>query len=349
MAVDPPVNPASSADSGDETSRRLFELVAGFRHAQLLGVAARLRLADLLAEGPRASGELAPLAQADPQALHRLLRGLVAIGLLTETADRRFALTPLGARLRTDAPRSLHGWADFTGDLVYRGWSALLHSVRTGETAFRHVFGSDAFDYFAAHPDADDLFNRGMASITANLMPAILDAYDFSASQTVVDVAGGDGSLLAALLGAYPSLRGVLFDLPHVLPRDGGPLQAAGVTDRCTLAAGDFFAGVPEGGDTYLLKSILHDWDDERSLAILKNCRRAMIVDSRLLLIEQVLPERVEEDPRIALSDLNMLVMTGGRERTAAEFGSLLAASGFALKRIVPPPTLVSLIEAAPV
>ena len=332
---------------------RLVDLLLGFRGTQLLYVAAKLGLADLMADGPKRSDELARAAGADPQALHRVLRGLVSIGVFTEIEEGRFVIAPLGERLRTDVPGSFRGRAIFTGELNCRAWGSLLQSVRTGETAFHHAFGMELFDYCAAHPEAGEVFNRGMGSITASGVPAIVAAYDFSTSHTLVDVGGSHGVLLAAILQAHPVLRGVLFDLAPVLAGAGPQLQAAGVADRCALVAGDFFETVPEGGDVYLLKSIIHDWDDERSVALLKNCRRAVARGGKLLLIEQVLPGRAEHAPRNALAhanlaDVNMLVMTGGRERTAAEYRSLLATADFELRRILPTSDVWSLVEAVP-
>jgi SAM-dependent methyltransferase len=340
-----------------ETPRRaLGRMIGGFHTTALIGVAARLGLADLLGEGSRHSEELAPRLGAHAPSLRRLMRALVEIGVLSEAGDGRFSLTPLGRLLREDAPGSLRSVAIVYSESFYHAWGALLHSVQTGETAFEAVLGAPFFDYFARHPDEGEAFDRTMAGLGVEIAAQTVSAYDFSRFGRVVDVGGGQGTLIAALLKTNPRVTGVLFDLSAVVAGARSRMEAQGLLDRCELVAGDFFEAVPPGGDAYLLKWIIHDWDDERSTRVLRNCREAMAEQSRLLLIETVLPDRIASEPAGAGLDVHMLVLTGGHERTESEYRALLASCGFQLTRIVP--TLarspvfgaaVSLIEAMPV
>ena len=326
----------------------LLRLVNGFQVSQAIHVAATLGIADLLAGGPRTSDELARETASNPEALYRLLRALAAAGVFSEEEGRRFALTELGEGLRSDAPGSLAGWAAyFVGPASWRAWGALLHSVRTGENAFRHVHGTDAWSWRAERPEESALFDRAMMTATRIMNRALIDSYDFSRFGTVVDVGGGNGALLATLLATYPELRGVLFDQPHVVAGADDVLRGAGVADRCQVVGGSFFDVVPEGGDAYVLKAIVHDWEDPESLAILRACRAAMPEGAVLLLIERVLGPP-NEDLVTKLIDLNMLVHPGGRERTLHEFDSLLQAGGFELVGATRTPAGFSAIEATP-
>ena len=330
-----------------------MRLATGYQASQALHVAASLGLADLLAGAPRSSDELAAATNTHAPSLRRLLRALAAFGVFREEEDGCFALAPPGECLRADLPGSarplvlMWGHEDFR-----RTWDALEHCVRTGETAAKHLFGSDdAFARYAADPGLGAAFNAGMTVMSAATADAVVAAYDFSGARLVVDVGGGHGRLIAAVLSANPSLRGVLFDLPSVVRGATGLLAQARVADRCRVLGGDMFAAVPEGGDLYLLKSVIHDWDDGRALAVLANCRRAMQAPgSRLLLVERLLPERMEPTPAArshALGDLNMLVRTGGLERTEGEFRKLLDEAGLRLVRVLPTSSHLSLIEAA--
>jgi hypothetical protein len=326
----------------------LMRLLAGAQVSQAIHVAATLGVADLLSAGPRASDELAAETGAHAGSLYRLLRALAAVGVLHEDEQRRFALTPVGELLRPDVPGSLHGWAAFVGRPYIRAaWSELEHSIRTGETAFRHVHGTDVWSYRAEHPGESEIFDRAMESLTGSLNRALLDAYDFGRFETVVDVGGGNGALLSALLGAYPAMRGILFDQQHVVANARSTLDAAGVADRCTVVAGSFFEEVPAGGDAYAMKSILHDWDDPEAGAILRVCRGAMADGARLLLVERVVGA-ANEDPRTKFSDLNMLVAPGGRERTIEEWGALLASADFRLDDATPTASGFFVVEAEP-
>lgn len=350
--------PATNGDNpthhGEPPATALLRVATGYQASQALFVAARLGLADLLGDGPRPVEDLAAAAGAHAASLRRLLRALAAFGVFREGEDGRFALAPLGEHLRAGAPGSvrplvlMYGHADFL-----RTWGELEHCVRTGETAAKLLFGADnAFARYAADPDLGAAFNAGMTVLSAIVADAVVAAYDFSDLSPVVDVGGGQGRLIAAVLRANPSLHGVLFDLPYVVEGAGPVLAEAGVADRCEAVGGDMFEAVPAGGALYLLKSVVHDWDDGRATAVLAQCRRAMAGrrEARLLLVERVLPNRIEPAPVVqsqALSDLNMLVRTGGRERTEGEFDALLDVAGLRLLRVIPTETPVSLIEAA--
>jgi len=320
-----------------EQFQQLYWLLGGYRVSQALYVAATLGLADLLKDGPRGSDELARATGTHAPALYRVLRFLAGVGLFDEVAPRRFALTRLGAGLRTDVPGSVAPLALMLLDEYHwRPWGRLLHSVRTGETAFRHVHGLGLFDYLGRHPDAAAAFHRAMTSNTADSGTAITAAYDFSGIERLVDVGGGHGLLLATVLRAHPALRGVLYDRPEVVAGATATLEAAGVADRCEVVGGDFFAAVPPGGDAYSLRQIIHDWDDPEAVALLANCRRAMRAGGRLLVVERAIaPDYREALPELHL-DLEKLVNVGGLQRTDEEYRALFAAAGFRLTKIVP-------------
>jgi len=277
-----------------------------------------------------------------------MLRALASVGVFTETAPGTFALTPLADLLRTAVPGSMRALAITYNEEQYRAWGELLHSVKTGGVAFEHIYGMPVFEYFAQHPEADRVFNDAMIGWSNQVAGAVADTYDFAPFRTVVDVGGGYGTLLAAILRNNPDARGILFDQPHVIAGADGLLTAAGVADRCATVGGDFFAAVPEGGDAYVLAQILHDWDDDRCMTILRQCRRAISSHGKLLVVELVLPP--DEEPFFGKwLDLHMLVMNGGRERTAIEYGALFQATGFQLTRVVPTPPGPSVVEAVPI
>jgi SAM-dependent methyltransferase len=329
----------------------LLHLMTGYRAMQALYVAARLGIADLLKDGARGSEELARATGADARALHRLLRALASLGVFGEDADGRFAPSELGALLRSDVPGSLRAAAIFFGDeRNWDAWGKLERSVMSGEPV-RGPRGTQAFlEESARDAEGAALFNAAMTSLTSAFDAAVTAAYDFSRLGTLVDVGGGQGALISSILAANPHLRGILFDIPPVIESARGRIGEAGLAGRCELVAGDFFASVPAGGDAYVLKWVIHDWDDEHSIAILRSCRRAMARDGRLLLVERVVPERIDQSADtqgIVLGDLNMLLWTGGRERTAAEYRALLTSAGFTLARIVPTATQLSIIEGA--
>ena len=332
----------------DETpGATLGRLIVGFQVSQAIHVAATLGVADLLADGARTSDELAAATDSDAGSLYRLLRALASVGIFHEDEGRRFSLTPMGALLRSDVPGSLRGWAMHVGRPYFQeAWGHLEHSIRTGDNAFQHVHGTDVWAYRAEHPDESAIFDLAMESLTAASNRALLDAYDFGRFGSVVDVGGGNGALLAALLGEFPAMRGVLLDQPHVVANAAAVLERAGVADRCEIVGGSFFDEVPAGGDAYTLKSIIHDFEDERAVAILRICRHAMAADTTLLLIERIVGPP-NEDSRAKFSDLNMLVAPAGRERTLHEWDALVTRAGFRLATATPSTSGLAVIEAA--
>jgi SAM-dependent methyltransferase len=326
----------------------VVRLASGYWHTQAIYVAAKLGVADLLQDAPKTAEELAPGTQTHPRALYRLLRALASLGIFAEDEQRRFALTPMAECLRSDAPGSVRSLAIIRGEWQYEAWGQLLHSIHTGECAFEKLYGQPLFDYLAAHPEKGKLFDEAMTGVHGRETAAMLDAYDFSATGVLADVGGGNGEVIASILKRYPTMRGVLFDQPSVIDRSRRNLDAAGLAGRCDAVAGNFFESVPSGADTYLLRHIIHDWDDEKSVAILRNCRAAMKPNGKLLIVEGIVPPGNEP----ALSkffDLAMMVLPGGMERTEDEYRQLFAASGFALVRIVPTKSWISVIEGAPV
>lgn len=327
----------------------LVQMITGSWVSHAVSAAARLGVADVLKDGPKSSEELAPAVGVDARALYRLLRALTSVGLFVEDEDSRFSLTPLGTYLRSDVPGSLRAAALYFGsEELSRAWSHLSHSVQTGHPAFDHVFGMGSFEYFAHHPEIGRVFNEAMTGLARQRAAAVVAAYDFSGLRKIVDVGGGQGELLTAVLKAHPTITGVLFDLPATITSAQQNIAAADLTGRCTLMAGDFFVAVPSGGDAYVLSTVIHDWLDDKATVILQNCHRAMGKNGRLLLIERVLPSRVERSatlhPYTSLADLMMMVI-GGQERTEAEFCALYAHAGFTLTRVIPTQSPFSVIE----
>jgi hypothetical protein len=320
-------------------------MITGLRVAQMVYVVAKLGIADLLESGPKHCDELAAATGAHAPSLYPLLRGLGSVGLFTEVAEREFALTPLSEHLRTQAPGSLRDLAIFwSEDWHWRLWGELLQSVRTGEPATRRLWGMELFEYLAQNPDASAGFDRAMTGSYLERNAGLLSTFDFTGIGTMVDVGGGHGSLLAAILAANPYMRGVLFDRPEVVAGAHEVLRAAGVDDRCERVGGSCFDSVPEGGDAYLLAAVIHSWDDSDAAVVLRNCCRVMGPRSRLLLVEHVIPPG-DQSHRGKLTDVEMLLV-GGRERTEAEFRALLASVGLKLSRIVPTGRPHSVIEA---
>ena len=330
---------------GERINRKLLmALLEGYRASALLHVAGKLGVADLLAEGPHTSSELAQLAGADPTSMHRFLRGLVLLGICREEQDGRFAITRLGSFLQDAKPHSLRAKAILTGD-SYRAWANLLHSVKTGDTASAPTFGTDAWAHRRREPELDRAFNKAFEESAGRISREILFAYDFSAVRIIADIGGGYGYLLGSILRNSFPLSGILFDQPHVIAGAAPYLKKAGISERCRTVGGDFFVNIPGGADIYMLKSVIHDWNDEQSVSILKNCRQALKPEGRLLLIERLMPVRVKEDPPAVYQDLRMLISTGGRERTEGEFRVLLEAAGLTLTRIIPLPSGFHIIE----
>jgi O-methyltransferase domain/Dimerisation domain len=329
----------------------LFRMVTGYYVSQALYVAAELGIADLLAEGPRHYGDLAKATATHAPSLNRVLRLLASAGVFTEEDNGHFALTPVGACLRTGVPGSMRAATLLFGGRTQRTWSELMHCVRTGEPAFPRLWGTDPFSHLEQHPEEAALFDEAMADWTKHVAVATATVYDFSTLDTIVDIGGGNGVLLAGILTANPALRGILFDRPHVAERGRARLAELGVADRCAVVGGDFFREVPSGGAAYLLKHVIHDWNDDRAVEILKTCRKAMRPHARLLIIEGVYPPRIDQSlasQGSASNDVNMLVCTGGRERSADEFRSLYEAAGFELTRILPTEMRTSVIEGRP-
>jgi hypothetical protein len=348
MAVDEiPVPEGSPTELSPAVT--LHQLVRGAFVSQMVSVFARLGVADVLASGPRDAEEIAKSVGAHGPALYRLLRALGDFGVIAELENRRFALTSLGEMLRSDVPGSLRSMMMLVGLPFHRApWADLYKTIQTGESAFDRVHGTTIFDYLAEHPEDGAVFDEVMTSFSASLAAGFVQTYDFAPFGTVVDVGGGRGGLLAAILTANPHLQGVLFDRPAVIVDAAEVISSVQVADRCKLVSGDFFDSVPEGGDAYLLGNVIHNWDDDHAVQILGRCRAAMANTGCVLLAELVLPESAV--PAMArLADLGMLIMTsGGRERTAAEYRTLFDRAGLRLTRIVPSTGMISFIEAVP-
>jgi precorrin-6B methylase 2 len=327
----------------------LMRMVNEYRVSQAICVAAMLGIADHIKDAKRSADELAGLTDTHPRALYRLLRALAAVGIFHEEEDGLFSLTSLGSALRFDAEHSAAPWAAFVGRPYYRkAWSDLLYSIQTGKNAFRHAHGKGVWEYRAEHPEESVIFGRAMGAFSKSVAAAVLAIYDFSPFSVILDVGGGQGSLLAEILAANPGTRGILLDRQHVVATAAPVMDAAGVADRCEIVSGDFLAAVPEGADALLLKWILHDWDDDTNIAILRNCRRAIRSGGKLLVLEAVLaPPNEGADAKF--TDLNMLVAPDGQERTAAEFKSLLAMAGFEVSDIIEAGPHISIVEASPV
>ncbi len=332
----------------ESPSAALTRLVNGYQVTLALHAAAVLGIADLLAGGVNSVGEVAAATGTQPDPLYRLLRALAAAGVFHEEPVRRFTLTAMGECMRSDAADPVAPWAMLAGQAyVHRAWEALPHSLRTGESAFRHLHGVDVWEHRARHPAQAAIFDRAMSGISRRVAEAVAVTCDFGRFCRVVDVGGGEGVLLARILAAHPGVCGTLFDLPHVAARAAPVLDAAGVAGRCDVVAGDFFSGVPADGDAYLLKGILHDWDDAAAAAILHACRRAIAPGGMLLVIERLIAA-ANEGADAKFSDLNMLVLPGGRERTREEFEVLFTASGFRLSKVIATGTRMSVLEAQP-
>jgi hypothetical protein len=307
---------------------QLRRMVNGYQLTQAIHVAAKLKLADLLATGPRSADELAAETSMDPASLYRLMRALAAQNVFEELPDRCFALRALGELLRSDAALSLHGWAAFVGSPTHwRGWGHLLHSVQTGESGITHEVGMSTWEWRELHPEENAVFDAAMTANSRISNPVIVAAYDWSRFRTIADIAGGRGAMLSAILRKHSRVRGILFDQPHVVAGAPTLIEAEGVADRIDVVPGSFFESAPEA-DGYTMKYILHDWYDDDCVRILKTVRAAAPTDARLLVIERVI-EGPNEGVIGKMSDLNMLVGPGGRERTVDEYASLFEASGW--------------------
>jgi hypothetical protein len=343
------VQPAAAQDitRNRPAPRQLIQSLAlGMQGTQMIYVAAKLRIADHLSSGPKSAADLAAATKTHEDSLYRVLRALAGMGVFTEEEGRRFRLNEAAELLRTGVPGSLRAFCEVRGEeWMWPTWGALLHSVRTGQTAFDHLYGKGVFEWRKEHQEAARLFDEFQSEITAESAKAVVQAYDFSGVRKVVDVGGGDGTLVAGLLRSRPALRAVLFDLDHVAAAARAKFDRA-LLARCEFVGGDFFKSVPSGGDLYMMKFILHDWDDARALAILANCRRAMAGRGRLLVIEEIIcgPNQL---CRGKAMDVQMLVNTGGRDRTEKEYRDLLRKGGFEAARVIQT-TEQGIIEATP-
>ncbi|MEO6966393.1 MAG: methyltransferase [Acidobacteriaceae bacterium] len=323
---------------------QLIEMIMAQFVSRLIHLTATLKLPDLLVEGPKTAEELARLTATDARSLYRVMRTLSSLGVFTEDATQRFSLQPLGALLRSDTP----GYATaiiLGGEFTSRALDHLLYTVQTGEAGFQEAFGMPAFEWLAAHPAEASLFNDTMVGFHGREPAAVAAAYDFSDFETIADVGGSTGNMLTTILGHHAGPRGILFDMPHVVRDAPALIQQRGLTDRIQIEGGSFFESVPAGADAYILSHVIHDWDEGQCLTILGNCRRVMNHDARLLLVEMVLPSGDTPHPGKML-DMVMLSMSGGQERTAAEYGALLGKAGFRMIRVVPTASPVSIVEA---
>ena len=323
----------------------LMQMLFGAQMQRGVCLAVRLGIPDLLAEQTQTAEELAAKTGTHAPSLYRLLRTLASIGVFAENAEKKFELTPISALLRDGAPNSMRDFAVMMGEeWIWQAWGELPYSVQTGGVAHEKAQGMGSFEFFQKNAEAGKVFNAAMTNFTRAIIPAFVEAYDFSGVNRLVDVAGGHGLLLAGVLKANPRLRGVLFDLPFVLEGAVGLLAEEGVSDRVELVLGNFFESVPTGADAYMMKHIIHDWDDESSIKILRNIHSAIDENGKILIVEMVIPEGSEPHPSKAL-DILMLVMEGGKERTKYEYGKLLEASGFRLTRVIPTKSPYSVIE----
>ena len=328
--------------------QQLNQMASAYWVSRVLYAAAKLGLADHFEGGPKSVAELAGATRTHAPSLYRLMRTLASLGVLSEDVNHCFSLTPLGQELKTGAP----GYARSTlltlgSDYQWRGWEQLVYSVETGNSGMEKAFGISVFEYFAQHPEESSYFNETMIGFTCDQPVAVADAYDFSGFETLIDVGGGTGILLATILERHPGPRGILADLPYVVREAPALIELHGLAGRVTIESIDFFKSVPGGGDLYLLKHVIHGWNEDQCLTILGNCRRAMKPGGRLLIIEMVIPPGDTPHPG-KLMDMNVLVMAGGQERTEDEYGTLLNKAGFRLTRLVPTKSAVSVVEAIP-
>jgi hypothetical protein len=325
---------------------QLIQMGRAFIVSRTVYAAAKLGLADQLSSGPKSAAELADPMHLHAPSLHRLMRTLASLGILTERPEQRFALTNLGEALKTGARGSARSTLMFIGSPWFQsGWDNMVHSVQTGDPGFEKAQGVSFFDYLAQHPEDASRFSKAMVGIHSQEPPAVAAAYDFSTFETIVDVGGATGNMLAAVLSNHVGPRGILFDRPHVVKDAPALLDAKGVSDRVTIETGDFFKSVPAGADCYILSHILHDWSEDQCLTILGHARKAMNAAGRLLIVEMVLP--AGDAPHLGkMLDMVMLVQMGGQERTGADYELLLSKAGFRLARVVPTNSAASIVEA---
>ncbi len=324
----------------------IMQMVGGVFVSQAVSLAAKLGIADLLAQKPKTVSELASETKTHKRSLYRLLRCLASVGVFAETDPQVFSLTPLAESLQSDAPNSVRDLAIFMGEeWHWRVYGEMQYSVETGKPAWGRVHGAEVFDYFGTHTEEAEIFNRAMTNISQMAVPAIVEAYDFSGINTLADIAGGHGLLLAGILKANPEIKGMLFDMTSVIEGAPAILEREGVAARVKLEQGNFFESVPAGADAYMMKHIIHDWDDERCIAILKNIQRVMPEHGKVLIVEMVIAPGNE--PHFGkIQDMEMLVSPGGVERTESEYRELLAQAGLKLNRVIPTKSPLSIVEA---
>lgn len=338
--------PSSQHAPDPSPHSQIMQLGMGYMPAACLYITARLKIADMLAGGPKAVSELARAAKVNEGALYRVMRAIASVGVFREVAPHTFANTPLSETLRGDVPGSARDTVMFLSDPLHlRIFAELLHSVETGGTAFKKTTGMEPFDFFRQNAEENRAFNAAMTSISAHFVPPAIEAYDFGESGTLADIGGGHGILLAMILQKHRGLHGIVFDLPHVVEGAKPRIESLGLASRYEVLGGDFFEAVPPA-DSYVMKSIIHDWDEPRAIAILKNCAKSMrSPNGKVILIEQVIPEGNE--PSLAKwIDMEMLAMAGGRERSEAEYAQLFAKAGLRLARVIHAPSPFSVIEA---
>jgi hypothetical protein len=323
---------------------QMNQLIRGYWTTQAIFVAAELKIADLLADGPRLPEELGKEAGVKGDMLYRVLRALASIGIFTEDREGRFALTPLAETLRGESGQ--RAYARLHGQELYQSWGKLLEAVRSGDAGFVKAFEMPAFDYFSKHPERGAVFDKAMTGHHGAEADPMLDAYDFSGFQELVDVGGGNGGLLTAILKRHTGMRGVLFDLPRVVDRARASVESAGLGDRCRIVGGSFLESVPKGADAYLLRHVVHDWRDEDSITMLRNCRSAMKSDGKVLVVEIVVP--AGNDPSFAKWMDLMMVTYGGKERSEKQYRDLFSRAGLQLTRIAPTRAGISVIEGTP-
>jgi ubiquinone/menaquinone biosynthesis C-methylase UbiE len=339
----------TQSHQNDEVLRdRLRQMILGYQVSRCVHLAAKLGIADLLEDGPKSACELATRTRTQPTALERFLRVLSSHGVLAVDDLGRFSLTPIAALLSSRATHSLWAAAVYWGEpWIWQPWEHMLHSLQTGTPAFDVLHGTSFFNFLARTPEAGRIFDRFIAEGLHERPHTVVSAYDFSQSNVIVDVGGGQGAMLAAILAANPAARGILFDRQNVIEGAHARLVGAGVSNRCSIVSGNFFEMIPGGADTYLLSQIIHDWTDEPAITILRNCRRAMGTGGKLFLIERLM-DRLRPEPTTALLDLTMLAVLGGQERTLEEYCVLFLHANFRLSRIIPTGSPFSIIEAMP-
>ena len=335
------------SDKKPNPRQQLIGMITSYWSAMSIHVAAKLKLADLIHAGPKTAQELAQATKTHPQALYRLLRALSSVEIFSEDEQSRFHMTPM-AECLLDVHGSQRAVALMMGDEHFRSWGELLYSVQTGKPGFDHVYGKGIFEYLAEHAESAKIFDAAMTGFHGPETQAMIDAYDYTGVNTLVDIGGGNGTVISAVLKRYPAMKGILYDLPGVIERAKKDLADAGLATRCQTIPGSFFEAAPPGGDAYQMRHIIHDWTDEQCHTILGHIRKVIPKTGRLLVIEMVIKPRNEPQPAKWL-DLNMLVLPGGRERTEAEYKEMYAKAGFRLERVVPTPTEVSVIEGSPV